>query len=298
MSLMNKIKGGKMDFYITRYKNIEKQTYEVEVITPMFLAGSDKDIPELRTPSFKGMLRFWWRALNPHLAKNGYGDLKEEEAILFGDSGKKYGKSKTKIIIKYDSLSMGKFRPLPHSKKKKFKFPCINFGQRFTIILIAPKEVHSLFKLFSIIGGVGKRNRRGFGCFRIINGAQEVNLKLILQLINDTIKNDNIYKIQNSKIQLNQNYSLYYPYVKLIEIGTRNYKSYNDILIQIGQSSHDHNSDFTGFAKGKYRFASPIYVSVFKQEQNYFPILTTLNIAYRHPIRGQNTINDFKNDIL
>ncbi len=56
------------------------------VVTPLFCAGADNARPELRLPSFKGVLRFWWRALAwPRCA----GDLKEiqcREARLFGSA--------------------------------------------------------------------------------------------------------------------------------------------------------------------------------------------------------------------
>jgi CRISPR-associated protein Cmr1 len=35
------------------------------IVTPMFIGGADqKPNDGVRAPSFKGMLRFWWRALN------------------------------------------------------------------------------------------------------------------------------------------------------------------------------------------------------------------------------------------
>jgi len=34
----------------------------------MFLAGADGVTPELRAPSIKGAMRFWWRACNGHLS--------------------------------------------------------------------------------------------------------------------------------------------------------------------------------------------------------------------------------------
>ena len=60
---------------------MEKITFECEVITPMFLAGADGVTPELRAPSIKGALRFWWRALNGHL---GLEEMRKEEVKIFG----------------------------------------------------------------------------------------------------------------------------------------------------------------------------------------------------------------------
>ncbi len=56
-------------------------------VTPLFCAGADRARPELRLPSFKGVLRFWWRALAwPRYA----GDLtriRQREDSLFGSVG-------------------------------------------------------------------------------------------------------------------------------------------------------------------------------------------------------------------
>ena len=60
---------------------MKKITFGCEVITPMFLSGADGN-PELRPPSIKGMMRFWWRAINSHLAHPNLKTLKEEENTL------------------------------------------------------------------------------------------------------------------------------------------------------------------------------------------------------------------------
>jgi CRISPR-associated protein Cmr1 len=41
---------------------MDSKEFEVEVVTPMFLGGANNLEAELRVPSIKGMLRFWWRA--------------------------------------------------------------------------------------------------------------------------------------------------------------------------------------------------------------------------------------------
>ncbi len=49
----------------------------------MFLAGADGTTPELRAPSIKGALRFWWRAMNGHLSLE---ELRKQESDLFGNT--------------------------------------------------------------------------------------------------------------------------------------------------------------------------------------------------------------------
>lgn len=57
---------------------------EYELSTPAFIGGADGSPAEFRLPSFKGALRFWWRATaGAGLALN---DLHAREAALFGST--------------------------------------------------------------------------------------------------------------------------------------------------------------------------------------------------------------------
>jgi CRISPR-associated protein Cmr1 len=89
----------------TIYKKIKKKPgrrmmniikFKCCVITPMFMAGADGKTPELRPSEFKGMMRFWWRAIR---ADDNIEKLKEEEAKIFGGTGEKEGKSKVMIKV-------------------------------------------------------------------------------------------------------------------------------------------------------------------------------------------------------
>ena len=66
-----------------------RATYHIN--TPMFVAGADPKEAELTPTSFKGVLRFWWRALNwSHIRlespnkEHALKELHEQEAKLFG----------------------------------------------------------------------------------------------------------------------------------------------------------------------------------------------------------------------
>ena len=48
---------------------------ELEFITPAFLAGANQNVPEVRVPSIRGELRWWFRVL---------GGTRDEENVLFG----------------------------------------------------------------------------------------------------------------------------------------------------------------------------------------------------------------------
>ncbi len=83
-------------------------TFTCETITPMFLSGADGTTPELRAPSIKGALRFWWRAMNGHLSLS---ELKKQEGEIFGDNN---NRSKFTLFIKEVNLQKGEAAPTPH----------------------------------------------------------------------------------------------------------------------------------------------------------------------------------------
>ena len=70
-----------------------------QIITPLFLGGSDQQADGIRPSSIKGALRFWWRALNwARCLQQRDGDevqalrhLHAEEARLFGIAASENG---------------------------------------------------------------------------------------------------------------------------------------------------------------------------------------------------------------
>lgn len=291
-----------MVFYIGKYKNMERREFDVEVVTPLFLGGAEPNRAELRVPSIKGTLRFWWRATHAHLPLDR---LKEQESENFGDAGAKYGKSKVQIKITNSLLSDGSFKenPVPH-KQVNFKFACFRPGEKFSIVIYGNQEVFDLFKLMSILGGLGKRSRRGFGSFRIdkVNGEEFEGILSTENILNyfNRICVDR-FKIDKGKIIRTGNVNGNFAYIKCVEIGAKSFRTQKELLEKIGQSSHDNNSDYTGYAKGRERFSSPVCVSVMKFRSNeYKPVITTLNTAFKsdNQNHGRDKSLKFKTDIL
>lgn len=95
-------------------------TYRVTI--PMFLGGVSEpetkehreqrfspDHPvELRLPSFKGALRFWWRALAWDRCQD-VNKLRRDEAVLFGSSDDDVGQSK--VLMRLYPYSADILRP-------------------------------------------------------------------------------------------------------------------------------------------------------------------------------------------
>jgi len=270
---------------------MQKITFRCETITPMFLAGADGKTPELRAPSIKGALRFWWRAIHPNL---DLVNLKNKESEIFGGSGDDEAKkSSFSLQIISSQIKNEYVSPLPH-KTKTFKKDTIPAKTKFDIIIRGSnnlKKICFLLEFISIVSGIGGRSRRGFGNFKIV----EINDKSY----SFQISNSNIIELIQ---KINSNFSLTdfnrnYPYLQKIEIG-KAHKSYNVLLKKIGVSSHDNNSDYTGFARGKDRFASPIYVSIYEKEEKFYPIISTLKRTISDKKGAEPRKDNFIKDIL
>jgi len=171
-------------------KNI---SFECEIITPMFLAGADGRTPDLRPPSIKGALRFWWRAMNGHKSID---ILRKEEISIFGGGGTDAVKSKVIIrIIKdgtvlqkkkqigiqngtgngyllYSSLFVNRRDCLEPRSEKKF---ILSFESKSLLIL---EETVKAFACLVFFGGLGSRTRRGAGSIFVKN--MDGNAKSVL----------------------------------------------------------------------------------------------------------------------
>ncbi|MBW1973000.1 MAG: type III-B CRISPR module RAMP protein Cmr1 [Deltaproteobacteria bacterium] len=92
-----------------------------EVVTPMFLSGADNNKAEIRAPSIKGLLRFWWRAIVGAKLKYEKNEIKDKEERLFGTSleDKEKKKGASKFSIKITKLESYKNRGIRSPKLDK-----------------------------------------------------------------------------------------------------------------------------------------------------------------------------------
>jgi len=283
---------------------MHKITFTCETITPMFLSGADGQTPELRAPSIKGALRFWWRALNGHLALP---ELKKQEGSIFGDTSRK---SKFSICVIPKRIQKGKQKPVLH---KRYVLPCILEGSTFDVTFRIPNEYSywniekcsKLFELVTLLGGFGKRVRRGMGSVDIIDcsnkrwNKHENSLEHIFHLIQPFSKH---YILKDNSISINFSGGMqYFPWIRQIQLGEHNSNLLQDIsdtthIIHRNNNSRSYEASLGHAKRG--RFASPIYVSVTKGSIK--PLITTLNPV---PNRSGRDIDsrlqdEFKNRIL
>ncbi|MFZ5592155.1 MAG: type III-B CRISPR module RAMP protein Cmr1 [Bacillota bacterium] len=166
-------------------------------MTPLFCYGINQNRPDIRPPSLKGALRFWWRATRP---ENNFRQLLKKETRLWGGSNaEEILRSKVRLSItvqdaKINSLHLLRKSVGPHNDGQ-VNYPGISYLYYSVLYMkqqnSSPNDKHYLapdttfivtfgsaspaileqalyaFALTSLLGGLGARSRRGAGCLSI-----------------------------------------------------------------------------------------------------------------------------------
>lgn len=172
-------------------------TATYEVVTPLFCAGATPTTAELRLPSFKGVLRFWWRALAWSQYEGNLSDIKKHEDALFGSTA---GRARIHMRLtpgaQPDVVAMGTVLDKPKlgmgarylgyglmeafDRKATAKRPALKAGEltrgciraplTFTVVIrcrhLDANQVALLgraLRALGTFGGMGARSRRGYG---------------------------------------------------------------------------------------------------------------------------------------
>lgn len=207
---------------------MKKVILHFETLTPMFLGGADMKKPEIRTASIKGMLRFWWRAMNAHLVekKNGkwdYSQLKEYENAIFGgtDSPKA---QKSKVLLRIVNMNLSErqnFKEIEKQSTEKNETQNVNIIRHLNRNFLegswdlqceypekpisakikndeteinVEKELQIAFSMLNLFGTLGSKARNGFGSIQI-------NSENFTLLNIDEIQKHLQEKIQSAKIK-------------------------------------------------------------------------------------------------
>jgi len=167
---------------------------KLEMISPLFMYGAGKKgKPEVRLTEFKGLMRFWWRAVR---ALDDINALKNEEIKIFGGISEKESiKSPIKLSIKgagdnetAENLEEEIKRCVSKNAEQNSKavmyllysvysirkLPFYKWGGSFELTVTGKnreafkKAAASLWCLI-YLGGVGMRSRRGAGNLAVID---------------------------------------------------------------------------------------------------------------------------------
>lgn len=139
--------------------NMEGLRVILQTTTPLRLCGADpRGAYEVRAASLRGVLRFWLRALLGGEIGDGANSLKalrQAEGAVFGDT--KLGASR--VVVRLTANSEQGTSGIPA-------------GSLLTLTIVPRPPYHSVpdavwgaLHLFVLLGGLGKRSRRGNGSF-------------------------------------------------------------------------------------------------------------------------------------
>jgi CRISPR-associated protein Cmr1 len=274
---------------------MHKKNLHCIITTPILCHGENESYSELRAPSLKGCLRYWWRAIHADLSLE---DLRKKEGEIFGGTEKKASFSLQIVNIKNERTI--KQTILPHDiKKSNFSKDALTEPTEFSVIISSYEEakikmITNLLVLLSVLGGIGGRSRRGLGCFKIksVENIPQNDISSEEQILTLIREINPHFSYENS---LNSQY----PTIERIEIGKNGHFSFNSLFLLINQSAHECDSEYTGYAKGSRRYASPIYVSIIEKNNQYYPIITTLKrTIYGQDQRMEDRKNNFITKIL
>lgn len=147
----------------------------LEAVTPLLLHGADNKTPELRPPSFRGVMRYWWRAaLGGVIGDKNLKGLHEMEGAVFGSTERA-----SSISLRLREANIQDAEPRPYLLPHKSIARRDGIVGTFELILTQPRHDDALvweaacasLELALTFGGVGQRSRRGYGALRIVEAS-------------------------------------------------------------------------------------------------------------------------------
>ena len=156
------------------------------VVTPLFCGGADAECAELRTASFKGVLRFWWRALAWPRLNGNLGAIRQEEDALFGSASG--GQSRVSMRIDQpprQTTALGKDLRISQGARylgygvlerdanrlRGCLRPPLDFNVHLSARRLRSDQIDSLkaaLAALGTLGGMGARSRRGYGSLTLM----------------------------------------------------------------------------------------------------------------------------------
>ncbi|SDZ03136.1 type III-B CRISPR module RAMP protein Cmr1 [Tindallia californiensis] len=160
------------------------KTYELELLTPLMLHGFQQQFgkkhkpkyAELREPSVKGIIRYWWRAMQ---YEEDLKNIIKRETDLFGGTGmgdKQDGRS-SRIKIKWlkPERQTAEARVCPHKGEKPSTTAIEASARNYHKIQMSCyrcdeekfQEAEPYIRLTWMLAGFGQRARRGAGALQL-----------------------------------------------------------------------------------------------------------------------------------
>lgn len=268
--------------------------FNLRLVSPAFIAGTDKNRPEMRATSIRGQMRYWYRAIKGASISDPT-KLYEQESKVFGSTteGSKFSLLVTprKTFEEFDRFAM-----LPHKSdsRERSVTAALNDGQIYDLKLVSrPNEniktsALASLAVWSLLGGLGRRSRRMFGGVRITakkdSPAQEQWYDAINQpeQLAQTIQTI-LPQCVKSDAALNNTLPTFptlHQHHAWIMVGQRSYEDVNDLVVDLfrellRRSEFRAKEQSFGYVRPTRR-ASTLHAQVRQIGNLYYPVLTVL----------------------
>lgn len=260
---------------------LQSKTYQLKTITPLGVHGASGSQfeAEFRISSLRGVIRYWWRAVQ-HMDEPK--ELLQLETKKFGGTSVNAQKSPVAFVVEKPWIvrNYKKF-VLPH--KNSSPMTCLPEQKEIPVKMLVKRNedvafYENVFHLFSMLGSMGQRARRGFGSIQL-SEYEDID-----DFINELMRTLNYFGIDvmfNSSHSLKvRNYEkLSHPTIASIWFG-RPYTSAWDVVIAYAKASSKNQTGMLGQVsdkkRNKKRFASPLWGSVKEIGGKYYPVITEL----------------------
>jgi CRISPR-associated protein Cmr1 len=272
---------------------IRRKHYIVETLTPMAMHGTNScDNPQFRITSLRGLLRYWWRAVQYEADPEKL--LSKEEALFGGTQTEQKGRSLLRLSVQPKLPDTKKYPLLNHKTEGKSFTKAIKPSHTLsmeasTYRLTEPEtwtHFQDVLELMLLLTGMGQRARRGFGAVQWQEHRFD-SVEAYGQRLCEVLGNLNVSTISDItagclvKTSFNSEQLPPHPTLTAVWIG-KPYK--NDdacmgcLLTDYGRASHLRSGPSLGGINP--RFASPLWGSVRKIDDRLYPVISELQSAH------------------
>ncbi len=255
----------------------------LEFITPAFLAGAEQNLPEIRVPSIRGELRWWFRIL---------GGAPENEAAVFGSvhgtvkasavvlrtSGANikpgpeltFSPMSDKGYIYYFARASGNNDGVHRTMAQHYFAPGTSFNlevlSRTPLTAETEAKLQVALRAFSMFGALGLRATRGCGALASQHGATLEQLKSLCDDCGDSIL---VRKISD----------------EVFQSGEKCQEALGGFLRDLRRSSGFSGKEKSalGFSNGRVRASSALRLRPLKIDGVHLPVVVYSDAACSQP---------------
>jgi CRISPR-associated protein Cmr1 len=300
------------------------RSYQLELLTPLFVHGwqevngkNGRPISaEWRIPSWRGIMRYWWRTLKAIDVQQ----LQREEERLFGGTSSKEdegGKSPVFFCFhsndRYDLEETSK-KALVCPDNRNMRILAIPVGRRVELEMRLnyrfKKQMDiydNLCRYIFMVGAIGQRARRGGGALQIRDfcwqskGDYKNDLQKNLEA--QGVAQDFTYETDHPGCLLERSQGeAQHPILQRIWIGEE-YEDAEHVRRAIDHAANIANNpsseQYLGKAggKNKNRLSSPLWCTVRRIDNSYYPIITELSSSDMNIKEYREKRNEFLQEL-